>query len=105
MGEIYMGDKSGLDNNAQVLPPTDPFSVINVLRAAAQMGLGGPAGPALAAGELAARVAQARNGIRPQSGAGVAPQAASELAARVAQAQNRSLAPNPHQRAAQPSHT
>src|SRR5260370_42391550 len=102
MGEIYMGDKSGLDNNAQVLPPTDPFSVINVLRAAAQMGLGGPAGPALAAGELAARVAQARNGIRPQSGAGGGPPAASARAGGGAQGQNRGLAPRQKQGVAQP---
>jgi hypothetical protein len=77
---IYMGEKQGLpDNNGQVLPPTNPFSVLNVLRALAQIGTGGPAGSALAAGDLAARVAQAQNGTPPQggapaqSGAGVVP--------------------------------
>ncbi len=100
-----MGDKSGLDNNAQVLPPTDPFSVINVLRAVAQMGTGGPTGGAMAASDLAARVAQVRNRTALQRRAGPAPRATSELAARVAQAQNRSLGPNQNQGVAQPSQT
>ncbi len=56
-----MEDKPSLDNNGQVLPPTDPFSVLNVLHALAQTGLGGTAGGAMAASDLAARVAQARN--------------------------------------------
>ena len=72
-----MEDKQGLPNGGQVLPPTDPFSVLNVLRALAQIGAGGPAGSALASGELAARVAQARSGLSQggtPAGGGQAPQ-------------------------------
>src|SRR5215472_12743073 len=77
-----MEDKQGLRNGGQVLPPTDPFSVLNVLRALVQIGAGGPPGSALSAGELATRVAQARSGASqsgsqggtPAQGAGQNPQ-------------------------------
>jgi hypothetical protein len=63
-----MGEKQGLpDNTGQVLPPTDPFSVFNVLRALVQLGAGGPTGGLASAGGLAAQVALARSGTSPQS--------------------------------------
>src|SRR5260370_22678786 len=69
------------------------------------MGTGGPTGGAMAASDLAARVAQVRNRTALQRRAGPAPRATSELAARVAQAQNRSLGPNQNQGVAHPSQT
>jgi len=63
-----MGEKQGSSSTLGVLPPTDPFTVRDLLRAALQIGLGGPVGGAAAAADLAARVAQAKRGAPAQSG-------------------------------------
>jgi hypothetical protein len=87
-----MGEEQGLpNNNGQVLPPTNPFSVTNILHLLTQLGAGGPAGGTASAADLAAQVALARNGASPQVGA----------QQNAVQAQSQSTAQN--QRAVQPS--
>jgi len=74
-----MGDDQGSANcNGQVLPPTDPFSIINVLQALAQIGAGGREARwrrrvGVACGPGAKSGPDPKLGAEPESGRGVGP--------------------------------